>query len=43
MVCNHLDITVAPDDWTGEWSPLRSMGRPDKEISRAGNWEDPYL
>jgi hypothetical protein len=42
VVCNHLDITVAMEDYTGTWSALRSMGKPGK-YSRAGNWEDPYL
>lgn len=42
VVCNHLDITVATDDWEGGWSPLRSIGHPGP-YSRPGNYEDPYL
>jgi hypothetical protein len=42
VVCNHLDITVAVDDWEGEWTPLRSMGGPGSG-SRQGNYEDPCV
>ena len=41
-ICNHLDITMALDDFQGNWTALRSMGHPGK-TSRAGHWEDPYL
>lgn len=43
VVCDHFDITTtSTGDIDGEWTPLRSMGRPTK-ASRSGNWEDPYL
>jgi len=40
VVCNHLDITTAMEDYTGTWTSLRGMGHPGNH-SRAGNWEDP--
>lgn len=40
VVCNHLDITYALDDWEGDWAPLRSMGHPGPG-SRVGHYEDP--
>eukprot|EP01052_Picozoa_sp_SAG31_P011640 SAG31_NODE_663_length_13021_cov_9.408296_2_plen_273_part_00 len=38
-ICNHMDITVAREDWEGSWSDLRSIGHPSAQ-SRAGNWEE---